>query len=423
MPRLLPQFARLLLAAPLITAAMAAAPAFADDAAASDPQKTGRALVERFFDLLSKDSPSEGLDAFLSPAFQICRADGSFANKQEYLANPAKVERFTIADDGFRAYRDGPALTVRFAIDVEEQIDGGEVAAMQAMRSGTFLQEGGRWRLLSWCNFNPTTPAAAGNAAALPTFDEILARNLESLGGKAAIEAVRHVTIDASMQMPAMGIRGEMTSRMSLPDRSISQTEMPGIGRIVEGLNGEIGWSIDPIRGPSLAEPQEVAQRQLLSRLANNLGDPRDLFETVEVLGVAEFAGEPCYEVRLASKDGLAYTILYRVKDGLTHGMRMTMKSSLGDLPVEVAVGEYRRFGDLLWPTRTTTRVMGQEQTLVIEQVSFDPIDPAVFELPPAIKALAGAGEAPAAKEGEGESPPAEQPRRRRRPAATPPQP
>ncbi len=150
MPRLLSQFARLLLAAPLHTPAMAAAPAFADDAAASEPQKTGRALVERFFDLLSKDSPSEGLDAFLSPAFQICRADGSFANKQEYLANPAKVERFTIADDGFRAYRDGPALTVRFAIDVEEQIDGGEVAAMQAMRSGTFLQEGGGGRLLSW---------------------------------------------------------------------------------------------------------------------------------------------------------------------------------------------------------------------------------------------------------------------------------
>lgn len=424
MPRLPQRLACLLLAAPLATATLATSAAIAGEIPPNaTPEATGRALVERFFEMISKDSPDRELDAFLSPAFQICRADGSFANKQEYLANPAKVESFTIAEDGFRAYRDGPVLTVRFALDVDERIDGGDVAAMQAMRSGTFLEADGRWRLVSWCNFNP---AAAGAAAALPSFEEIHARNLESLGGAAALAAMRHVTMRGSMQMPAMGIRGETTSRMTLPDLSISQTELPGIGRIVEGVNGEVGWSIDPIRGPSLAEPQEVAQRRLLSRLANNLGDPRDLFDTVEVVGVVEFAGTPCHEVRLASKEGGTYTILYRVDNGLTQGMRMTMKSSLGDLPVEVEIGEYKTFGEVLWPTRTTTRVMGQEQAMVIEEISFDPIDPSVFELPPAIKALADAGgpaAEPAAKDGQVQPPAGEQPRRRRRPAATPPSP
>lgn len=121
----------------------------------ADPEATGRRLAQRFFDLLASEDNRADLDAFLSPAFQICRADGTFANKQEYLANPARVGTFRIARDGFRAYQDGPVLTVRFLIDIDETIDGGRIQALRAVRTGTFLFEGGRWRLVSWCNFNP----------------------------------------------------------------------------------------------------------------------------------------------------------------------------------------------------------------------------------------------------------------------------
>lgn len=272
---------------------------------------------------------------------------------------------------------------------------------------------------------SPPAPAAAPAAAAapLPTFEEIRARNLEALGGEKAMQAITHLTMTGSMQMPAMGLRGAMVSRMTLPDLSLSTTELPGIGRIVEGLNGEVGWSIDPIRGPSLSDPKEVAQRRLLSKLSNGLGDPRELFDSIEVTGVVEFAGKSCHEVRFTSKD-LASTVLYGVDDALTHGMRMTMQSSMGEIPVELQIGGYQRFGELLWPTRTTTKVMGQEQVLVIDRIEFEPIDAATFELPEAIKALVAASKAPAAdapaagSPDSPEAPASEEPRRRRRPAA-----
>jgi hypothetical protein len=136
-----------------VEGAAASSPAAAPRLA--DPEATGRDLAQRFFDLLASEDNVAALDAFLSPAFQICRADGSFANKREYLANPARVGTFRIARDGFRAYQDGPVLTVRFLIDIDETIDGGRVRALRAVRTGTFLFEEGAWRLVSWCNFNP----------------------------------------------------------------------------------------------------------------------------------------------------------------------------------------------------------------------------------------------------------------------------
>ena len=91
----------------------------------------------------------------------------------------------------------------------------------------------------------------------------------------------------------------------------------------------------------------------------------------------------------------------------------------------------------MLQPTRTTVNVMGQQQVLAIEEVTFGAVDPAVFELPDAIKGLVAAKEAEqkAAEAGEGDAAapaakdggdatsdtPARRPRPRPRPQGTPP--
>ena len=49
---------------------------------------------------------------------------------------------------------------------------------------------------------------------------------------------------------------------------------------------------------------------------------------------------------------------------------------------------DYKRFGDLLLPTRTATRVMTFEQVTTFESVEFNTVDEAVYELPEEVKAL-----------------------------------
>lgn len=121
----------------------------------ADPAATGRELAQRFLDILGNPNPAPLLEEFLAPAFQIQRSNGTFANKEEYVAQPASVARFTIADEGFRAYQEGPALTVRFAVAIEEQINGEELRVTDADRLGVFIRTPRGWQLLAWSNFNP----------------------------------------------------------------------------------------------------------------------------------------------------------------------------------------------------------------------------------------------------------------------------
>lgn len=136
------------------------APPTADGLAAPlhDPEATGRELAQRFLDILGDPNPAPLLKEFLSPAFQLQRSNGTFANKAEYVNQPASVARYTILDDAFRAYQDGPALTVRFRISIEEQINGGQLRKTEADRLGAFLRTADGWQLLAWSNFSPVVP-------------------------------------------------------------------------------------------------------------------------------------------------------------------------------------------------------------------------------------------------------------------------
>lgn len=136
------------------------APPTADGLAAplQDPDATARELAQRFLNILGDPNPAPLLKKFLSPAFQLQRSNGTFANKAEYVDQPASVARFTILDDAFRAYQDGPALTVRFRVSIEEEINGGQVRETEADRLGAFLRTADGWQLLAWSHFSPGAP-------------------------------------------------------------------------------------------------------------------------------------------------------------------------------------------------------------------------------------------------------------------------
>ena len=67
------------------------------------------------------DRDVEALDAFLDPAFQEARANGTTANKQQYLATTPDVGAYRLSD--FHVTRAGDALIARYTFDGRELID------------------------------------------------------------------------------------------------------------------------------------------------------------------------------------------------------------------------------------------------------------------------------------------------------------
>lgn len=125
------------------------------DAPLADPATTGRELAQRFLDILTQRDPGPALEEFLSPSFQLQRANGTYADREEYLDAPSSVVRATILPDGFRAYQDGAVLTVRFSVDIAETVAGASLQSRQADRLAVFRRGTDGWKLVAWANFNP----------------------------------------------------------------------------------------------------------------------------------------------------------------------------------------------------------------------------------------------------------------------------
>ena len=120
----------------------------------ANPTSTGKQLVNRFFVLLVRKD-RVALRRFLSPAFQVQRADGSGGGKKAYLANLPTVNQFQIAE--LRATRARATLVVRYLAQVQGVINGKPYKPGPAPRLSVFAWNGTRWQLAAHANFNPLT--------------------------------------------------------------------------------------------------------------------------------------------------------------------------------------------------------------------------------------------------------------------------
>ena len=120
----------------------------------ANPTAKATQLVDRFFVLLAHKDRA-GLQSFLSPGFQVQRADGSGAEKRDYLANLATINKFQITQ--LRATRAGATLVVRYLAQIEGSVNGKPYTPGPAPRLSVFVWNGKRWQLAAHANFNPLT--------------------------------------------------------------------------------------------------------------------------------------------------------------------------------------------------------------------------------------------------------------------------
>jgi hypothetical protein len=122
------------------------APSFEDAATGAQP------LVTKLFQLLH-DKDTAGLEAFLSPAFTLQRADGSSADKADFIQRPADVLEFTIS--GLTATQTGNVMVARYLADVVGTANGRPYSPGPAPRLSVFIWDGSQWQLVAHANFNP----------------------------------------------------------------------------------------------------------------------------------------------------------------------------------------------------------------------------------------------------------------------------
>lgn len=225
-------------------------------------------------------------------------------------------------------------------------------------------------------------------APALPSVNEVLKKYRAAIGGDEAIKKHTARSVKGTFEIPAQGMKGDLTIVAAAPDKIRVTVTLPGLGELQRGYDGKLGWSIDPAIGPRLLEGSELAEFKHSADFYDDLHEPAK-FKSIAVVARTSFEGQDCYELRLVKDSGFQYTEFFSVATGLIVGGKLNASSQMGSVPVTSVVSDYKAFGGVLVPTVSRQRMMGLEQLMTVISVSFDPIDPKAFELPPAIAALA----------------------------------
>lgn len=236
-------------------------------------------------------------------------------------------------------------------------------------------------------------PAAAPAAAPVPTMtaDEVVAKYIDAIGGKAAISQVKSMSMETSANVMGNDISGTVTVVDGVGYKS--QMEFNG-SQIIQCYNAKGGWQVNPMAGAS--DPTPVSDDEYKASkdeiyVGGQLNDYAAKGSKVELVS----SSADGYKIKLTNKDGVDTSYVIDPKTFLIKSTTRKGQMQGQDVDIATTFSDYRKT-DLgyLMPYAMDLDFGGQFQlSITIKKVDFNKtIDPAIFEMPkPAAAAPAAA--------------------------------
>lgn len=230
------------------------------------------------------------------------------------------------------------------------------------------------------------TAMALAAPAASQTVDEIIARNIDAIGGIEKIRAIKTVRMTGKMTV-GPGIEAPVVMELKRPNAMRLDITLQGmVGS--QAYDGAKGWSLMPFSGskvPQEMAADEVKLAQEQAEIDGPLVDYKTKGNTVELLGKEKVEGSDAYKLKVTLKNGVVRTMyidaehFLQIKEEAKRTIRGTEVDS------ETILGDYKEVGGMMFPHAVDSGVKGspQRQKLVIEKLELNvPIDDTRFKMP-----------------------------------------
>jgi hypothetical protein len=228
--------------------------------------------------------------------------------------------------------------------------------------------------------------------ATLPSGRAIIDRYVQAIGGRDAVMRHKSIRYVGTFEMPAAGVKGDLTVVQAAPNKMAMTVDVPGMGQMVTGYDGTVGWSINPMQGPRVLEGKELEQLREDAGPAAMLRSP-DRIRSAETVELTTMGGRACHKVKITYHSGRESFDCYSPETGLLVGMTQTQESPMGSVQVTTLFDDWKEFGGLKTATKLRQQMLGQEQILTIDRLEFDrPEDAKAVEVPERIKPLVRKG-------------------------------
>jgi outer membrane lipoprotein-sorting protein len=225
-------------------------------------------------------------------------------------------------------------------------------------------------------------------AADLPKAETLLDKYVEVTGGKAAYSKMHSQMMTGTMEFPAMGLKGKLTVYAAEPDKQYFEVNLEGIGKMQEGVSGDVAWANSAMQGARVKDGAEKAESLLKAKFNADV-KWRDLYKTVETVGMETVEGKECYKVVATPNTGNQNTRWYAKDSNLLVKMSSVTATPQGDIQADTTVSDYRKEGDVLMPHKMKITAGPMEFSMTVDSVQINPEIPKnTFEVPDEVKAL-----------------------------------
>ena len=197
----------------------------------------------------------------------------------------------------------------------------------------------------------------------------LMSKYATAVGGPAFINA-KAIVMKGALSMPAAGLSATFQMTQLAPNRMQMVTTIPGMGEVQVGFDGTNAWAADPMQGPRVLAGVELDQMKDEADRRSNVRSP-DLFTSVQTVADTTMNNERCYLVKLNWKSGRESFDCYSATSGYIVASKTVQKTAMGEIPVVSLLSDYKKFGEITIPTKTTQDLMGQQQIITIASVEF----------------------------------------------------
>jgi len=217
------------------------------------------------------------------------------------------------------------------------------------------------------------------------TVDEIIASVIKSRGGNEAADAIK--TMKITGKMSAMGMDLPMSIQFKNPGKNRTDMEVMG-SKIVEVVNGNEGWFINPLMGNS--NPTKMPEAEFNENKDKNdfvnfsLAKYKENGLKVTLQGTKIIDGKECYKLFVVTKDAKESYTYIDISD-----FKIIMQSSKGNVmgkmaELEIYFKDYKSENGLLMSHTMDTKSDGQSiGTIIFDKIEINiDIPDSIFELP-----------------------------------------
>lgn len=156
------------------------------------------------------------------------------------------------------------------------------------------------------------------------------------------------------------------------------------------GYDGQIGWDLD---GNGTATVHRGDEARSVARDADMYYHLHvmNYFQSMDVVGVQEFNGRPCYHLKGVTNWSRTNEHFYDKQNGLLLGYAFNTAWRGGKGDATETFEDYKNFGGVLMPAKAASREGDDLAITLITSVTYDDVKDSVFALPEAVRKAAAA--------------------------------